>query len=57
MTEGETDASDAVSANMSLGLCLLDSKVDLKDPKMAEQINEQCPEFKDGFQDFVKELK
>ena len=57
MNEGEVDGEDASSINMNFGLCLLDSKVDLKDPEMMTQVNKQCPELKDGFKDFVKELK
>lgn len=57
MSKGEVDTDDAASANMNLGLCLLDSKVDLKAPEMVDEINKQCPEYKDGFEDFVKGLK
>ena len=57
MDEGEVDAGDAATANMNLGLCLIDSKVDLKSQEMLDEINKQCPQFKDGFEDFVKGLK
>lgn len=57
MEEGEVDGEDAASVNMNVGLCLLDSKVYLKSPEMVKQVNEQCPQFKSSFEDFVKELK
>ena len=57
MNEGEVDGEETTSINMKLGFCLLDSKVDLKDPEMMTQVNKQCPELKDGFQGFLKELK
>ncbi|MFK7787093.1 MAG: hypothetical protein AB8B56_18370 [Crocinitomicaceae bacterium] len=54
MKAGEAGAEDA---NLSIGFCLLDTEVDLKEPEMKKQMNKQCPQFNDGFEDFVKELK
>jgi hypothetical protein len=57
MEDGQADAENAASAGVNIGFCLLDAEVDLKAPEMKEQINMQCPEFNEGFADYVKELK
>lgn len=55
--EGDQAEAEDAGANLNIGFCLLDAKVDLKDPKMREQINKQCSQFNDEFEDFVNELK
>ncbi|MDG1332968.1 MAG: hypothetical protein P8P74_11610 [Crocinitomicaceae bacterium] len=57
MIEGEVQTDDAAAENMNLGLCLLGAEVDLKAPEMSDEIEKQCPEFQDGFEGFVKEMK
>ena len=57
MQAGQADAEDAVSTNVNIGFCLLDVEVDLKAEEMEEQVNKLCPEFSEGFVDYVRELK
>ena len=57
MQAGQADAEDAVSTNVNIGFCLLDVEVDLKAEEMEEQVSKLCPEFSEGFVDYVRELK
>jgi hypothetical protein len=57
MKNADVDADDASSANVNIGVCLLDAEVDLKSPEMKQEIEQQCPEFEASFADFVKTLE
>lgn len=39
-----------------LGVCLLDARIDLKDPEMLEAVKVECPEVKGAFSDYVKRM-
>ena len=57
MKNADVDAEDVSSANVNIGVCLLDAEVDLKSPEMKGEIVKQCPEFEESFADFVKTLE
>ena len=56
MEESGYDGSDAANTKTNIGVCLLDAKVDLKNPKMASEVEQKCPEIKDGFEEFVASM-
>lgn len=56
MEESGYDESDAANIKTNIGVCLLDAKVDLTDPKMAIEVEEKCPEIKEEFEAFVKSM-
>lgn len=57
MSDSDVDAEDAATVNMNIALCLLDSKVNLKDPEMTKAITKECPVHLFAFELFVEELK
>jgi hypothetical protein len=56
MYESGYDESDAANIKMNIGVCLLDAKVDLKDPQMITELDEKCSDIKEGFEEFVKNM-
>ena len=56
MQESGYDAIDTSNIKMNIGICLLDSKVDLKNPKMLTELENKCPEIKEGFEEFVNKM-
>ena len=54
MKSSSYDANDATNTKTNIGLCLLDAKVDLKNPQMVAEIENSCPEIKDEFVEFVE---
>ena len=54
MKESGYDANDATNTKTNIGLCLLDAKVDLRNPQMVVEIEKSCPEIKDKFVEFVE---
>ncbi len=56
MEESGYDGSDAANVKTNIGVCLLDAQVDLKNPKMITELEEKCPEIKEGFEEFVKSM-
>lgn len=56
MSESGYDLNDKADVKMNIGVCLLDVKVDLKDPEMAAQLKKKCPEITEGFEEFVDDM-
>lgn len=56
MEESGYDGNDATNTKTNIGVCLLDANVDLKNPKMAAEVERDCPEIKDGFEEFVQSM-
>ena len=56
MNESGSDLNDTSDLKMNIGVCLLDVKVDLKDPQMLTQVEKKCPEIKEGFEEFIDDM-
>ena len=56
MAESGYDRSDAANIKTNIGVCLLDARVDLKNPQMASELEQKCPEIKEGFEEFVESM-
>lgn len=50
------NADDESMLKVNLGVCLLDSRVDLKDPQMSKAVEAECSELKAGFDEYVRSL-
>ncbi|MFT5778347.1 MAG: hypothetical protein ACI837_001303 [Crocinitomicaceae bacterium] len=48
--------SGPLDMSVNISLCSLTMSVDLKDPQMAESVAEKCPDIKDAFDDYVKDM-
>lgn len=47
---------DTTNIKTNIGVCLLDARVDLKNPQMVRELGQKCPEIKDGFEEFVESM-
>lgn len=57
MSENGYESTSAENIKLNIGVCLLDATVDLKNPQLAIEIGAECPELKEGFEEFVSELE
>ena len=56
MKKSGYDPKDKADLKMTLGVCLLDAKVDLKDDQMVVELEKKCPEIVEGFEEFIDGL-
>lgn len=56
MKESAYDEGNTGNVKMNIGVCLLDVKVDLKNSEMTRELEDKCPEIKEGFEEFLKSM-
>lgn len=52
----EINEVESDSREINIGVCLLDATVDLKNPIMRSEIEMQCPDLKEEFEEFIDGL-